>query len=155
LKFSDVVWAMSSIWIIAMLIEGPLMSVMVPAVGLVGIFITVWIGVFIAAIVVGIVFSGKIWEESRIGTIAKMTVLSTVLVQLSQWIAIAATGSNFDTFKTQYIAANPTKDLTGFLWCTVAVPQTFLYGTLGTVMYAVLIFVGLYFSSMLRKPKTN
>lgn len=72
LKFGDVVIAVASITIILILIMFPLILVLTPALGnFAGFELSAVISFLLSPIIVGYIFSQKIWEENRTKTIAK------------------------------------------------------------------------------------
>jgi len=152
LKFSDIVMAVASLAVIMVLIGFPLEIALASALGLYwGQNVGVAISMLLSPLVVGYIFAGKIWEESRVVTIAKITVLAAALVMLFVMHVPALADWN-PMVREAYEEANPGKTLSTSEW--VSWELIVLYGELflNAVMVLVLGFVGLYVGSMLRRP---
>jgi len=72
LKFGDMVIAVASILIIFILLLFPLTLVFTPALGnYAGYELSAFVSFILSAIIVGYIYTQKIWEENRTKTIAK------------------------------------------------------------------------------------
>jgi len=69
LKFSDIITTVASLKLIAILIMYPLTLVLTPAFGnFEGFMLSAVIAFILSAIIVGYIFTQKIWEENRTKT---------------------------------------------------------------------------------------
>jgi hypothetical protein len=104
----------------------------------------------VASLIVGYVFALKIQEESRIKATALIVVLSafTVLIFMSIWIASPSGNPWFrDSLNSMFNRTVWTDyDLDAYTALAVSVE---------TIIAAVIIFIGLYAGSMLRKPSAK
>jgi len=149
LKFSDIVIAVASIVVLITLLEYPLGFVLDMQTGW-GQLADGLISFLLSTLIVGVVFAGKIWEETRIKAILKIVVLYAILEIIGFWITTSA---------SDYIAAiresssHPTYTATQWLYFDA----TMAGGTLFWDMILLLVagFIGLYIGSLLRKPKKS
>ena len=156
LKFSDIVIAVASLAVVLLLLDGFLEAALVPFIGwdsgptVMGI-----INFLLSGLIVGAVFSRKIWEEAGIKTIAKIVVLGAALLMLFYAAAIPAQGDWTPLVKETYQNANPGKTLTTSQWWSVE--EYALTDTIALNVFIVVVasFIGLYIGSMLRKPKKS
>jgi len=152
LKFGDVVTAVASLTIIVILIYFPLTLVLTPALGnYEGFELSAFIAFPISAIIVGYIFAQNIWEENRTKTIAKISVLFTVLA-MSLIIMENATVEWVPMFRAEYLKANPTADPSAFDWYYIQRLQLIAEDFMLAVFMFALSFIGLYIGSMLKKP---
>jgi len=109
----------------------------------------------LSGLIVGAIFSRKIWEEAGIKTIAKIVVLGAALLMLFYAAAIPAQGDWTPLVKETYQNANPGKTLTTSQWWSVE--EYALTDTIALNVFIVVVasFIGLYIGSMLRKPKKS
>jgi len=111
----------------------------------------VFVSFLLSAVIVGYIFTQKIWEENRTKTIAQITVLFTVFV-VSVALVENATVEWVPMFRAKYLEANPTASPSPSDWYYIErfalIAENFLSGIL---MLAV-TFIGLYIGSMLKKP---
>jgi hypothetical protein len=150
LKFGDVVTAVAVLAVIMILVHFPLMIVLVPALGYYwGINVSAIVSILLSALIGGYIFAGKIWEESRIEAIAKITVLAALLMAFSVVMETAATADWTAWVKKEYTGTPPSS---AFEW--YAVEGMFLASQvfLNVVIVLVLGFVGLYVGSMFKRP---
>jgi O-antigen/teichoic acid export membrane protein len=81
LRFGDVVNAVAWLVVILALFDFLLGMVLIPAIGLDwGSYVTGAVSIFISALIVGYICARRIWEESGMETIARITVLGAVLL---------------------------------------------------------------------------
>jgi flagellar biosynthesis protein FliQ len=149
LKFGDVIIAVASIVVLTYLFEYPLGFVFnLQTNG--GQWADGLISILLSALIVGIVFAGKIWEETRIKAILRILVLVAVLFIFGLWISVSSSD-----WISAIREANPHPTYTASNWyyfdSSVAVGTVFL----NVVFVLVSSFIGLYIGSMLRKPKKS
>ena len=149
MKFGDIVIAVASIVVLIPLFEYPLGFVLDMQTGW-GQLADTLISFLLSTLIVGVVFAGKIWEETRIKAILKIVVLFAIPEII---------GFGIFTSASDYISAiregssHPTYTATQWLYYDV----TMAGGTLFWDMVFLLVagFIGLYIGSMLRKPKKS
>jgi len=152
LKFGDVVTAVASSAVIMVLIHFPLMIALIPALGSYwGINVSAIISVLLSALIVGYVFAGKIWEESRMEAIAKIVVLAAVLMAFDVVIGNAAMEWT-PVVREAYLEANPGASLSPFEWYVVEGVYLGSQVFLNVVIVLALGFIGLYVGSMFKRP---
>jgi len=149
LKFSDVITAVASIVVLTYLFEYPLGFVFnLQTSG--GQWADSLISILLSALIVGVVFAGKIWEETRTKAILRIVVLVAVLFIFGLWISVSSSD-----WISAIREANPHPTYTASDWYyfdgSVAVGAVFL----NVVFVLVLGFIGLYVGSMIRKPKRS
>jgi len=145
LKFSDVVLATVSIALIARLLYAILAVASVP---LKSDDLAVIIAFLVASLIVGYVFAPKIHEESKIKAIGGIVVLSTFVLMV--WFVIwFASPQASPQFKDMLSSMFNTSGWTNYEWAVYSA----LLQTMFTVIGLVILFIGLYAGSMLRKPK--
>ena len=149
MKFSDVITAVASIVVLTYLFEYPLGFVFnLQTSG--GQWADSLISILLSALIVGVVFAGKIWEETRTKAILRIVVLVAVLFIFGLWISVSSSD-----WISAIREANPHPTYTASDWYyfdgSVAVGAVFL----NVVFVLVLGFIGLYVGSMIRKPKRS
>jgi hypothetical protein len=156
LKFSDILIAVASLVVIVLFVQVVLGVVLIPAIGLdLGNTVVGIISALLSGLIVGAIFSGKIWEEAGMKTLAKIIVLASVLVLLFLHSAIPAQGDWTPLVKENYQNANPGKTLTTSQWWSVEVFTLDEVIAVNLLPWIVLSFIGLYIGSILRKPKKS
>jgi asparagine N-glycosylation enzyme membrane subunit Stt3 len=156
LKFSDIVIAVASLAVVLLFIEVILGLVLIPAIGWDwGPTVVGTICFLLSGLVVGVIFSRKIWEESGIKTIAKIIVLGATLMILFYAAAIPSQGDWTPLVKENYQNANPGKTLTTSQWWSVEEATLAEVIALNVFIGVVASFIGLYIGSMLRKPRKS
>jgi len=152
LRFSDVVVCVASLVVIMVLIGVPIEIVLAPALGPYwGSYVISAVNVLLSALIGGYVFAGKIWEEARLKTIAKISVLAAVLM-VFYVISFPAFPHWGLAVRDAYEAANPGVELSNSEWFTVESTVLAQIMFIDVVMVLVLGFIGLYIGSMLRRP---
>jgi hypothetical protein len=154
LKFGDVMTAVASLVVVYMLLDFVLLAVVINVNSYWAPDIATVVSVLVASLIVGYVFAGKIKEESRIGAIGRLVVLSTVVL----------------TFYTMTLFTNPyggaiieetlesmfsTSGWTTMDWVVYSQLLMIMIAALNIIFDLVFGFVGLYAGSMLRKPKRS
>jgi len=153
LKFEDIIIAVASLTIIGVLIMFPLTLVLTPARGIFeGFMLSAIIAFLLSSIIVGYIFSQKIWEENRTKTILKITVLFTLLVMTLVLIENAAsndwTPMVKENYKDIYPAASPSTPDWYYIERLAIIEDDFI----NAVLMLALTFTGLYIGSTLKKP---
>jgi hypothetical protein len=149
LKFSNVVVASASVVLIGFLLDAvvrlPFLSVSSASVN----ELLAWIIAFlVASLIVGYVFALRIQEESRLKAIGEIVVLSSLAVMLlvTVWFANPlASPAIRDSIEGMF----STSGWTNADWSAYSA----FVATIDVVVAAVLIFIGVYAGSMLKKPK--
>ena len=148
MKFSDVIIAAASLFVISLIIDVFL------TVGLVG-WNTLWdepvsviIAVLATSLVIGYVFALKIQEGSRVGAIWSIVVLNTALLMIFT-AAFFAIPTASPAIKDVMQRIFSTSGWTDYDWYAYIA----LFQIVFMVLSLVLSFIGLYAGSMLRKPK--
>jgi hypothetical protein len=152
LKFSDVILAVASTFVIYWLLYAVLIIVSLSVVW--GVYVATYVSPLISAIVVGFVFAGKIREESRLRSIGKIVVLTTALIMLVYYMSytIGHTGAFIDESLQNMFSTGSWTTLDWVRYETMYV----MVNTAAVAVFAALLdFIGLYVGSMLRKPKKN
>jgi len=152
LKFGDVVTAVASLIVIVIFLMFPITLVLTSALGNFGGFTLSAVVAFpLSGIIVGYIFTQKIWEENRTKTIAKITVLFTVLALLFILVENAVV-EWAPMFRAEYLKANPTATPSAFDWYYIQRLQLIAEDFILVVFMFALSFIGLYIGSMLKKP---
>jgi MFS family permease len=152
LRFGDVITAVALLFLVTVLISYPLEIVLISVLGLhSGPPIGASISVFLGALIIGYVFSGRI-TDSRKEAIVKISVLFTVLMLFSIVLNNAVLGEDFTKWVHEsYQESNPTASLTTFEWFMVGGlfigSQMFMNG----IVLFLLSLIGLFIGSMVRK----
>jgi hypothetical protein len=140
--FGDTVYATATVVVISVLLFVPMDLVF----GLELWFVGRAVSVFIAALIAGLIYAGKL-ADARIVSIAKVIVLGAIVIMfLTFGILSIATVHDFSS------EANPVDTWTTLQWAslmTYTFRQIFFY----VVLLDSVAFMGLYAGSMLRKPK--
>ena len=151
MKFGDVVTAVASLAVIAVLVSFPLSMVLIPALGFSwGQNISAIVSFLLSGLIGGYIFAEKIWE-GRMEAIAKITVLSTVLMIFSALIGAAVFADWTQMAKDTYLEANPTATLSTTEWYVVVSQMTSQVVFINVIMVLALGFIGLYVGSALRR----
>ena len=152
MRFGDVITAAALLFLVTVLISYPLEIVLISVLGLhSGPPIGASISVFLGALIIGYVFSGRI-TDSRKEAIVKISVLFTVLMLFSIVLNNAVLGEDFTKWVHEsYQESNPTASLTTFEWFMVGGlfigSQMFMNG----IVLFLLSLIGLFIGSMVRK----
>ena len=150
MKFSDVILAVASTFVIYWLLYAVLIIVSLSVVW--GVYVATYVSPLISAIVVGFVFAGKIREESRLRSIGKIVVLTTALIMLVYYMSytIGHTGAFIDESLQNMFSTGSWTTLDWVRYETMYV----MVNTAAVAVFAALLdFIGLYAGSMLKKPK--
>jgi hypothetical protein len=155
LKFGDVVTAVASLAVVDLLVASVLNLALVPMSPILGVDVAAVVSFLVSGLVVGYVFAGKIREESRMVSIAKVAVLGAVLVMFVALIGCGATGhySNMvdENLKNTYSTWSSWTNTDWFAYEHMALLElTAVLAVFGLVFG----FIGLYVGSM-RKPSVK
>jgi hypothetical protein len=151
LKFSDVIVATVSLVLVGLILDGFLVVAFVPLnSSSLSDSLAFIISLLLASLVVGYVFALKIQEESRIGAIGAIVVLSafTFLIAYAIWIANPSASPWFTE------SVNSMFNTSGWTNYDRAAYSS-LVVSLITIIALVVTFIGLYAGSMLRKPSAK
>jgi glucan phosphoethanolaminetransferase (alkaline phosphatase superfamily) len=154
LKFSDVILAVATIYVIWIFVSSLLSLALIPANTSIGGEVSVMISVLISALIVGYVFADKIREESRMKSIGKIIILYAVMMVISVMMVYAV----LPDFRTVLIDALNNMYKTGSWthtdWFAYELMLLGLEDALFAVIGLVFGFIGLYVGSM-RKPSAK
>lgn len=154
MKFGDVVTAVASLVVVDVLILVPLDLVLVSAVGFYwGVNVSGVVSIFLAALITGYIFAGKIWEARR-EAIVKITVLTAALVMLFAML-LPALPAWSPSVREEFQKTFDTTTLSKSEWLGVEMMALSLNVFVNVVGTLVLGFIGLYVRSMLRRPAKN
>jgi hypothetical protein len=136
--------------VIMVLVQFLLGWILIPTMGYSwGINVDAIISVFLAFLIVGYIFAGKIWE-SRMKAIAKITILAAFVMMFAVMMETAAVGVRWDAWVQEaYTGTTPSS---AFEWYAVDVMFLGYQIVLNVVIVLVLGFVGLYIGSMFKRP---
>ena len=148
MKFGDVVTAVASLGVVALLIAAVVTAVLVPMNPVLAFGVTGIPSYLVASLIVGYLFALKIQEESRMGAIGSMVVLFTVVATVVE-LAFMANPLASPAIKEVLESMYNTSAWTNYNWFVMLWEVV----ALKIVFALVLSFIGLYAGSMLRKPK--
>jgi hypothetical protein len=153
MKFGDIIIAVASLVIIAVLIMFPLTLAFVPSLGnFEGFMLSAIIAFLLSAIITGYIFNQKIWEENRTRTMAKIAVLFAFLVMTLVLVENAASSDWALMIKVDYLTANPGALPSTTDWYYIERLAIIQDDFLNVILILALSFVGLYIGSMIKKP---
>ena len=154
MKFSDVIVAVASLFVVAWLVNAVLNFALIPMNTSFGGDIAFILSALVSAIIVGYVFAGKIREESRMASIGKVVVLFAVLMMLAVWTTGGATAHYSawadENLKNMYNTTSWANVDWFWFEMMLLMAITAVYG----VFTLVFGFIGLYVGSM-RKPSAK
>jgi len=149
LKFSDVIYAVAVFAVIDVLVYFGLGIVLIPSMGSYwGLNSSAMVSLLVAGLIVGLVFAGRIQEESRIRAVGKIAVLLAVFVGVSAVMSSAANAYYSVSVKESLQNTYSTGAWTTTDWYVYE--QLYLVGgvALNGLLALVLGFVGVYAGSM-------
>ena len=153
MKLGDVITAVASLTVIAILLNFVFLAVFVPVNSYWGVDIAGWLSTLVASLIVGYVFAVKIQEESRRGAIGSIVVLFTVVVMFALMALMAAnsyTGMAMDEGLESIFSTSGWTTTDWFGYSHYALVMMVAVNGVFTLVFG---FIGLYAGSMLRKPK--
>ena len=156
MKFEDVIVAVASSVVVCLIVDTVLQMALIPMNSFWGLNIATILSLLVSGLTVGYVFAGKIREESRMTSIAKIALLSAVVLLFA---AMAGYGTLYhfgprtdETLQNTY----HTNSWTNTDWVAYEEMMLHIETTLPVVFGLVFGFIGLYFGSMLKpSPKTK
>ena len=153
MKFGDVITAVASLTVISFLLVFAFLSVLVPVDSTWGLDVANILSILLASLIVGYVFAVKIQEESRIGAVGRIVILSTVVGAFATMTSLAVNpymGTYLDESLASMFSTSGwlAKDWLGYSHIVVM-----MIVALNCVFALVFGFIGLYAGSMLRKSK--
>jgi hypothetical protein len=154
LKFGDVITAVASLTVIAILLDFVFLVVFVPVNSYWGVDIAGWLSTLVASLIVGYVFAAKIQEESRRGAIASIVVLFTVVLMFAMMASLAVNPYMDMAINEGLESMFSTSGWTTTDWLGYSQVVLVMMVALNSIFTLVFGFIGLYAGSMLRKPKT-
>ena len=149
MKFSDVIYAVAVFAVIDVLVYFGLGIVLIPSMGSYwGLNSSAMVSLLVAGLIVGLVFAGRIQEESRIRAVGKIAVLLAVFVGVSAVMSSAANAYYSVSVKESLQNTYSTGAWTTTDWYVYE--QLYLVGgvALNGLLALVLGFVGVYAGSM-------
>jgi hypothetical protein len=154
LKFSDVILAVATLAVIDVLVYFVLGIALISSVGSYwGLNSSFILSLLIAALVVGLVFAGRIQEESRTIAVGEIAVLLGAVESSAVMLANSANGYYSAWVKETLQSMFSTGAWTTTDWYVYEQLALVEQVALNVVLALVLSFIGLYAGSMLRKPK--
>jgi len=130
----------------------PLTLALTPALGnFEGFMLSAVIAFLLSATVTGYIFSKNIWHENRTRTIAKITVLFTVLVSVIVLMENAASSDWTLMIKTDYQNTNPEASPSTSDWYYIERLAIIQDDFINVILMLALTFTGLYIGSTLKK----
>lgn len=148
MRFGEIITAVVTGTVLFMLLDYVFALAFVSAVGTDwGLLVAFVVGMLVTTLVVGYVFAGQI-QESRLGSVGRMAVLTGVLVMFAVMLSFAANGY-YSSWVDDYLRSNfSTGSWTPMDWFVYG--QVVLVGetVMHVVLAVVLSFVGLYAGSM-------
>jgi hypothetical protein len=149
LKFSDVIIATVSLVLVGLILDAFLMVAFVPLnSNSMSATLASVIAFLVASLVVGYVFALKIQDEPRIRAIGVIVVLSAFTLAIFQSIWMANSFAS-PWFRESLNNMFNTSGWTNYDWNAYSAFAVSVHVIVGLVV----IFIGLYVGSMLRKPK--
>jgi flagellar biosynthesis protein FliQ len=157
LKFSDVIIAVASLFLVAWFIDTLLNFMLIPASPSYGGDIAYILSVLVSGLIVGFVFAGKLREESRLVSVGKVVVLLAVTMMLIVLVTSGPIGHYnawADENLTNMYGKTATSSWTNAEWYWYEMALLTMVTSLYAVYTLLFGFIGLYLGSM-RKPSTK
>jgi len=150
LRFGDVVTAVASIAVIMILISVPFGMVLASVLGFYWAnYVSMSVSILLSGLIIGYIFARKIWEARR-EAISKIAVLAAALNMLFA-MHLPALGHWAKMIEEAYEEMYPATELSTSEWVFWEMTVLSLNLLLNAVIMFVLVFIGLYVGSMLRK----
>ena len=148
MKFSDVIMAAALLFVVGLVLCGPLFVLFAPLKSSMTSVASI-IAVLIVSIIVGYLFAVQIREESRLRAIGSIVLLATagLMIFMVGWYANPLASP---AIKDSIQSIFNTSGWTDYDWFA----YTALVMGLEIILFVVLGFVGLYVGSMLKQKKT-
>lgn len=152
MRFGEIVTAVASWTFVYILLELVMLAVMVPVNSCWGPDISTIVSLLVASLIVGYTFAAKINEESGIGAISRIAVLSTVMLMFLTMASMVNPYTGV-AVKEGLESMFATSGWTTWDWVAYSQLIMVMLVALNVVLALVFSFVGLYASSLLRKRK--
>jgi hypothetical protein len=154
LKFSDVIVAVASLFVVDWLVNAVLNFALIPMSTSFGGDLAFILSALVSAIIVGYIFAGKIREESRMASIGKVVVLFAVVMMLTVWTTGGATGHYGAWVDENLRNMYNTTSWANVDWFWFEMMLLMAITAVYAVFTLVFGFIGLYLGSM-RKPSVK
>jgi len=155
LKFGDVITAVASLTVVAILIFFVFLWVFVPVDPYWGVDVANILSILVASLIVGYVFAAKIQEGSRMGAIGRIVVLFSVVIMFAFMASVAVNPYMGATMEEGLESMFSTSGWTTADWLGYSQLVVVMMAAFNVVFALVFGFIGLYVGSMLRKPKKS
>jgi hypothetical protein len=152
-KFGDVITAVASLTVISLLLVFVFLAVFVPVDSAWGLDVTNILSILVASLIVGYVFAVKIQEESRMGAVGRIAILSTVVMAFATMTSLAVNPYMSTYMDESLVSMFSISGWTAKDWLDYLHVVLMLIVALNCVFALVFSFIGLYAGSMLRKSK--
>ena len=154
MKFSDVIVAVASLFVIVWMINTLLDFVLIPASTTYGGDVAYILSVLISAPIIGYIFAGKMREESRMASIGKVIVLFAVLMIFV--MTMGAMAKHYPLFIDDQLSSiySNTTSWTNAQWFWYETAYLMLIAAVYAAFSLLFGFIGLYLGSM-RKPSSK
>ena len=153
MKFGDVITAVASLTVISILLVFVFLTVFVPVDSSWGIDVANIFSILVASLIVGYVFALKIQEESRMGAIGRIAVISAVVMMFATLTSLAV-NPYMGTYMTEGLESMySTSGWAAVDWLGYSHIVLMMIVAVNCVFALLFGFIGLYAGSMLRKPK--
>ncbi len=155
MKFGDVVTAVASLFVVEILLDFVFLAIFVPVISYWGTYVSAILAILVSSLIVGYLFASKILEESRMGAIGRIVVLSTVALILVL-MAYFAANPYFSTEINEGVSSIfSTSGWTTRDWLAYSQLAIFMLLAVNAALSLAFSFIGLYAGSMLRKPSAK
>jgi hypothetical protein len=152
-KLGDVITAVASLTVISLLLVFVFLSVLVPVDPSWGLDVANILSILVASLIVGYVFVVKIQEESRMGAIGRIAILSTVVMAFATMTSLAV-NPYMGTYMNEGLESMfSTSGWAAVDWVGYSHIVLMMIVAVNCVFALVFSFIGLYAGSMLKKPK--
>jgi hypothetical protein len=152
-KFGDVITAVASLTVISILLDFVFLAVFVPMASSWGLDVANILSILVASLIVGYVFAVKIQEKSRMGSIGRIVILSTVVMMFATMTSLAVNPYMGPYMNEGLESMYSTSGWTAMDWVGYSHVVLIMIVAVNCVFALVFSFIGLYAGSMLRKPK--
>jgi len=155
LKFGDIITAVASLTVVAILIFFAFLMVFVPVDPYWGVDVANILSILVASLIVGYVFAAKIQEGSRMGAIGRIVVLFAVVIMFAFLASVAVNPYMGAMMEEGLESMFSTSGWTTTDWLGYSQLVLVMMAALNVVFALVFGFIGLYVGSGLRKPKKS
>ncbi len=155
LKFGDIITAVASLTVVAILIFFVFLVVFVPVDPYWGVDVANILSILVASLIVGYVFAAKIQEGSRMGAIGRIVVLFSVVIMFAFLASVAVNPYMGAMMEEGLESMFSTSGWTTTDWLGYSQLVLVMMTAFNAVFALVFGFIGLYVGSRLRKPKKS